>query len=136
MTIRVPFGLWARIKSEETGSSKPELRTRLRKRMFIGHTPVVRQNRIREVIISCNPAGIMRWMDVKMSDALKQRECACGSPGIIKNSDHTWTCADCQIKESKYSRCITSLELRRERNKLENEIEEAKRLQITAPDWN
>ena len=138
MTIRVPYKLWARAKCVETGKSEDSLRTRLRKKDFNGYRQVFAGTKIISVEINCNRTGHLFWLGVKMEDKLKKRECACGHPGIAKNSDHSWTCGDCQIKEAKYSRCITSLAARRERNKNENEIaeQEAQRLQFAAPAWD
>jgi hypothetical protein len=138
MTIRVPYKLWAKAKCAETGRSEPSIRRSLRKRDFNGYRPVYGGTNLSAVEINCNRAGHLMWLGLKMDDKLKRRECACGQPGIEKNSDHSWTCADCKIKEAKYSRCMTSIAERRERNRYEDEIEEnaTKRLRLTAPTWD
>ncbi len=138
MMIRVPYKLWAKVKCVETGKSENSLRRRLRKKDFNGYRPVFGGTQISLVEINCNRAGQLFWLGVKMDDKMKRRECCCGKPGIEKNSDHTWTCAECKIKEAKYSRCLTSVAERRERNKYEVEIaeNETKRLRLSIPSWD
>lgn len=137
MTVRIPYKLWAKAKCAETGKSELSLRRRLKKRDFNGYRPIFGGTNLKAVEIKCNDAGRMHWLDVKMSDKLKRRECACGKPGISRGSDNSWSCGECQIKEAKYGRCLTSIAARRERNKWEDEIEnETKRLRLVAPIWD
>lgn len=137
MTIRVPYKLWAKAKCAETGKSETTLRRKLRNREFNGYKPVYGGTNISAVEVNCNDAGRMFWLNLKIEDKLEKRRCECGQHGIAKNNDHTWTCAGCLITESKYSRCLTSIAERRERNKHEDEIEnENKKLRLTAPTWD